>query len=119
MILALDSTGNITQFLTLLLIFAFVLAVTYYTTKFVANYQKGKMSRANMSVIEGLRISPDKYLELVKIGERYYVISVCKNSISLICEVPKEELVFSEDGEGEKPVLNFAAIMENLKNHKK
>lgn len=119
MLLALDTQGNITQFLTLLLIFAFVLAVTYYTTRFVANYQKGKMSQANMSVIEGLRISPDKFLELVKIGERYYVISVCKSSISLICEVPKEELVFREDGEGEKPVLNFAAIMENLKNHKK
>ncbi len=120
MLLALDTTGNITHFLTLLLIFAFVLAATYYTTRYIAGYQKGRMSRSNMSIIEAVRISSDKYLELVKIGQGYYVISVCKNNISLICKVPEEELILntgeSPKGEGQETAKkSFAEILTSLK----
>ena len=120
MLLALDTTGNITHFLTLLLIFAFVLAATYYTTRYIAGYQKGRMSRSNMSIIEAVRLSSDKYLELVKIGQGYYVISVCKNNISLICKVPEEELILntgeSPEGEGQETAKkSFAEILTSLK----
>ena len=72
------------------------------------------------AIIEAVRISSDKYLELVKIGQGYYVISVCKNNISLICKVPEEELILntgeSPEGEGQETAKkSFAEILTSLK----
>ena len=44
------------QLLTLLIIFIFVLAVTYYVTRFVGNYQKNKLSVSNINILETMRI---------------------------------------------------------------
>ena len=49
------------QLLTLLIIFIFVLAVTYYVTRFVGNYQKNKLSGSNINILETMRIANNKY----------------------------------------------------------
>lgn len=48
------------QLLTLLIIFIFVLAVTYYVTRFVGNYQKNKLSGSNINILETMRIANNK-----------------------------------------------------------
>lgn len=50
------------QLLTLLIIFIFVLAVTYYVTRFVGNYQKNKLSGSNINILETMRIANNKYI---------------------------------------------------------
>lgn len=54
------------QLLTLLIIFIFVLAVTYYVTRFVGNYQKNKLSGSNINILETMRIANNKYIQIVK-----------------------------------------------------
>ena len=63
---------SIVQLLTVLLIFIFVLALTYFTTKLTAGFQKGRYQSANVEIIETLRIAPTKYIQIVRIGEKYY-----------------------------------------------
>lgn len=115
MLLALDTANNFSQFFMLLLIFAFVLAVTYFTTKYIANFQKGKLSEANIKVIEGFRLSQTKYLEIVKIGSRYFCLALCKDSVSVVCELSEDELVFKEEAAG---IQNFSSILDKIKNMK-
>ena len=63
MLLALsDRTDSYVQFVTVLLLFVFVLAVTAFVTKWIGGYQKGRSGGANMELMEALRLSNNKYV---------------------------------------------------------
>ena len=93
MILALaDRAESFTQFLTVILVFLLVLALTYFTTRFVGNYQKARSVNRNFDVIETYRITNGKYLQIVKIGEKYVAIGIGKDNITRICELSPDEI---------------------------
>ncbi len=85
------------QFATVLLAFIFVLAITIVATRIVGNYQKKQSFSNNFEIIEGFRIANNKYLELIRIGRRYYVLAIGKDEVSLISEIDEEELEFTGD----------------------
>ena len=85
------------QFLTVFVIFLLVLAITYYTTRFVGTYQKLQGFNRNFEAIETYRVTGNKYLQLVRVGKRYFVIAVGKDSLSLISEVSEDDIVVDPD----------------------
>ena len=98
MLLSIQSgIDSVVQFMTVLIMFVFVLGITYFTTRYIAKIQKGQMSNKNMELIDTLRISNNKYLQIVRVGERYYCMAVCKDTVTLLGEIQKEELVFYEN----------------------
>lgn len=80
------------QLVTVLLIFVAVLAVTALTTKWIAGYQKQQSVNCNIEVIETTRICNNKYIQLVRIGETYIAVAVCKDTVTLLGEIPKEQI---------------------------
>lgn len=100
------------QFITVLLLFIFVLAITYVTTRWIARYEKGKAVGNNMEVMETLRINSNKFLQIVRVGKKYIVISVGKDEIHMLCECTEEELIWKETQGTE---LNFNSILEKFK----
>lgn len=114
MLLSVDNVKSISQLLTLLVIFAFVLAITYFTTRFVANYQKGRMEDSNIKLLDAARVSQNKYIQIVQIGKKYYALAISKDTVTVIAEVPEEEITIKEDT-GVVP-QKFADILSNLKN---
>ena len=120
MLLALDSSNGINsfaQFLTVLIIFIGVLALTYFTTRWAASYQKGKMMSGNIQVLETLKITQNKYLQIVRVGEHYYAIAIGKDTITLLGELKEDEIHISEDM-GMMPKMDFKQLLENAKNMK-
>ncbi|MCR5687690.1 MAG: flagellar biosynthetic protein FliO [Lachnospiraceae bacterium] len=87
-----DRAESITQFLTVFLVFILVLALTYLTTRFVGGYQKAKTAGSNFEAIETYRITNGKYLQIVKVGSKYIVIGISKDSITNICELSEDEI---------------------------
>ena len=69
------------QFITVLIIFVFVLALTYAVTRWIARSQKESRESGNLEIIETCRISTNKYLQIVRAGEKYLVIAVGRGSI--------------------------------------
>ena len=103
---------SIVQLLTVLLIFIFVLALTYFTTKLTAGFQKGRYQSANVEIIETLRIAPTKYIQIVRIGEKYYSYVVCKDTVTLLGELAKDDLAeIAKNNENTAPV-SFKDIFE-------
>ncbi len=93
MILALsDRAESFTQFLTVILVFVLVLALTYLTTRFVGSYHKSRALTRNFEVIETYRITNGKYLQIVKIGKKYVVIGIGKDDITNICELSEDDI---------------------------
>ena len=120
MLLGLNSTGgvnSIAQFITVFVIFLAVLAHTYFSTKWIATYQKGKMFSSNITVIETFKITTNKYIQIVRIGEKYYAIAIGKDEITLLGELKEEELKISDVPQG-IPAMDFKSVLEKAKNFK-
>lgn len=90
------TAGNFAQFISVLIIFVVVLGVTAWATKWVANYQKQQGSNSNIEVIETTRIAGNKYLQLVRVGEKYMAIAVCKDMVTMLGEIPAEQIKFQD-----------------------
>lgn len=108
--------NGIAETLTVLIIFVIVLAITYLVTRFLAGYQKNQMSQGNIRVLETNRISQTKYLQLIQVGEVYMVIAVCKDTVTMLTTVEKEQLDFSV--EESKKRDSFKEILANMTNQK-
>ena len=108
------------QLMTLLIILIFVLAVTYYVTRFVGNYQKNKLSGSNINILETMRIANNKYIQIVKIGSRVFAIAVAKDTVSYLCELDEDELIYKESSSGKMLINNdnFKEILEKFKKDK-
>ncbi len=104
--------NSYTQFITVLLIFVAVLAVTAFTTKWIANYQKQQSVNCNIDVIETARISNSKYIQLVRIGQTYMAIAVCKDTVTMLGEIPKEQL--TEITNSTNGGVNFKELLDKV-----
>ena len=107
------------QLLTAIIIFVFVLFITFWTTRFIAKYQKQTMTSGNMEVVETTRIAPNKYLQIVRAGDRYFVIALGKDTITMLAEIEPEQLKLRKDAEGDIQPIDFKAILEKAKNSRK
>lgn len=116
MIRAFATTQSIGQLLTVLLIFAFVLVITYLTSRFIGNYQKEKLSGENICVIETQRISPNKYVQIVKIGNKYFAIANCKDTVTMLSEIPEDSLNLFE---ASKEKLSFKDFLKKAREEDK
>ena len=98
MLLALSdrTTDSYAQFITILLLFVFVLAITAVVTKWIGGYQKGMTVGANMEILETLRLSNNKYIQIVRIGRKYLAVAICKDTVTMLSEIPEEDLSFPE-----------------------
>ena len=115
----LSGLASVFRLIGVLLVFLFVLAVTYATTKWIAHYQQGIAANRNIQVIETFSITNNKFIQIIQVGERYLVISVCKDTINILTEITEDELVWkpSNEEEGDRSGINsnFQEILENLK----
>lgn len=91
-VLLTQKTDSYAQFITVLAVFVLVLAVTAFTTKWIASYQKQQSVNLNIEVVETTRISAGKYIQIVRIGETYKAIAVCRDTVTLLGDVPAEQL---------------------------
>ncbi|MBO4889532.1 MAG: flagellar biosynthetic protein FliO [Lachnospiraceae bacterium] len=108
-----DRAEGFTQFLTVILVFLLVLALTYLTTRFVGSYQKVRTAASNFEVIETYKITNGKYLQIVKIGEKYVVIGIGKDSITTICELSPDDI--RPVTQAAQPALAFKTILDKAK----
>lgn len=111
MLLTISGRSNsLAQFITVLILFLFVLGLTYVTTRYIAGYQKDMIRTGNMELIETLRISNNKYLQIVRAGNQYLVMAVCKDTVTMLTTLQEEELNL-QPGETQKNVA-FKGILE-------
>lgn len=107
------SLESFVQFITILLLFLFVLVITYVVTRWVSGIQKIQMTGKNMELVETMRISNSKYLQIVRTGEKYLVVAVCKDTVTMLTELSADEI--SLGSEVEENSLSFREILDKMK----
>ena len=78
MILAATSLDSFVQLITVLIIFVFVLILTYFTTRWMAGIQKGRSFNKNLRIIETISVGNNKMISIVEAGTKYIVVSIGK-----------------------------------------
>lgn len=104
---------NLIQLLTVLVIFIGVLVVTLYTTRWIARYQKAQNVNRNIEVIETCSVANGKYVQILRLGDTYVAVAVCKDTVTLLGQVPKEQIEFPQ-ADGSMSV-NFKDFLEKAK----
>lgn len=111
-----EKTNSIAQFITVFILFLVVVAITWATTHWIANYQKVQNTEAsNIKLIEAQRLGNGKYIQIAKIGEKYVAMAVCKDTVTVLCEIPEDQIVISEDKADLTTNFKdmFAKVLEN------
>ncbi len=104
---------NILELIVLLGIFVLVLVACVLTTRFIAGHQMQRSRNSNFKAIETYQITQNRYLHLVQIGTRYFVVSVTKENINFIAELNEEEIVVRQEKTGLQ--RSFKEILSEFK----
>ena len=117
----LSSTGeNIFQLIIVLFCFLIVLALTYYVTRWIAGYQKSQSISKNLSVVETLKLTTNKYIQLIQAGkDTYYVIAIGKDEITVLGQLSGEQLKAMPSQNMTIPTAkgDFADALQKFKEH--
>ncbi len=118
-ILLASSLDSFFQLIGVLLIFVFVLAITWLTTRWMAGYQKAHTSNKNLQIVESIRITNNKFISIIKAGEVYLVVAVGKDEIHLLTKLSEDELGSLPNMEEKQETMlpeNFQEIFRRMKN---
>ena len=111
-ILLTNQADSYAQLLTVLLVFVVVLGATAYTTKWIAGYQKKQGLSGNLELLDAVRLGNNKYLQIVRVGKTYVAVAVCKDTVTVLAQIPEEQLALREDS-GE--TMNFREIFSQMR----
>lgn len=111
--IVITAVNGVVQFITVFILFIFVLGLTYFTTRFVGNYQKNKFVGNNVKILETMRLSSNKYVQVVSVGDKCFAIAVCKDTVTLLGEIDKESLIVPS--ENSTVNLSFDALFKKSK----
>lgn len=114
MLLAITTkTDSYIQFMTVLILFVLVLRIAYAVTRWIAKTQQGRVTAGNLEVIETCRITSNKYVQIIRAGDKYLVIAVGKDEIHMLAQLSEDELVLRSNGHSENP--DFASVLDRVR----
>lgn len=95
----------------------FVLWLAYWTTRWIAARSSQFVQGKYMKMIDRIMVGNDKWISLVQVGDRVYIIGITGQRIEQIGEADISQLVPLRDGEtGGRPgefKTRLAALLEN------
>ncbi|MDO5156940.1 MAG: flagellar biosynthetic protein FliO [Eubacteriales bacterium] len=107
---------NIGELICAVLLFLFVLFLAYLAARIAGSFQSNIVNKqANIKVIEVFRLSNNKLIEIVKIGDKYLAIAVSKDNVTLLAQL--DEGSIKEQEKALEPI-NFKSLLEKIKNEK-
>lgn len=114
-----SSFDSFVQLLGVLVIFIFVLIITYVVTRWIAGYQKGQSFNKNLKIIETLKIAQNKYIQIIEAGDEYLVIAIGKDEVCLLTKLTEEQLkeMPQDDLSVGLSTESFKEVLDRLKGH--
>ena len=117
-ILVSSSIESFVQLIGVLLIFVFVLVITYFTSKWMGNIQRGRLTSNNLRVLETIAIGNGKLICLIETGNVYLVVSVGKDNVHTLAQLTMDDLKdtsFLKDKESGTTSDSFQEILAKVK----
>ncbi len=109
-----SSLQNVLQLVGIIVVFLIILAAAYVASVLVGKTQNNAYHSKdrNIKLIEVFRINNNQFLQIVRIGKRYFALAISKEQIELITELAEEEVFISEVSDAAIPFQN---VLETVK----
>lgn len=108
-----NTVDNFLQFIAVIFIFVAILVAAYFVTRWIGTAGMSQYQNKNIRIIEGCRVGQNKMVQIVKVGNKYFVLGIGKDEISCLGEVKEEDLAITEDEI--KPLPEFKEILAKVK----
>lgn len=109
---------NALELIGVLIVFVLVLLATYYATKWIGKSGAIQMQSANIKVIETFKIAPNKYIQIIQLGNKYYSIAVTKENITFLTSLDEEQLDLTAKDK-EVTILPFRDMLDRMNKRQK
>lgn len=110
------------QLITVAVVFILVLVITFYTTRWIGNFQKSRNTASNIELLDAVRISQYQFIQIVKVGSQFLVVGVSRDNMVLLSKCDEEELHLgdttlsdSSAGDGFDTSNAFKSLLEKAK----
>ena len=98
------------QFFYIIIVFAAVILLAYFVTKWIAGTRQGmKRGHNNIRILESHAVGVQSSVQLLQVGAKYILISVTKERIGFLIELNKEEINAEEQT---AQILPFESVMK-------
>lgn len=101
----------------LVITFIFILVLAYYATQWVAKSTTLQNKNKNIRMIETYRVNQNKYVQILKIGNKFIAIGVGKDEVNFLSELPPESIKWEE--EPGHPMPDFKDVLEKMNEKRK
>lgn len=112
-ILMASSLESFIELIGALLIFVFVLMVTWLVTRWMGGYQKSKRKNTNLDIVETMPVGNSKYISIVRTGNKYLAVSIGKDEIHLLTELEASDLELQEEKAKDDKFGSFAEVLKD------
>lgn len=103
-----SNTQSILKLIGLIILCALIIAASYFVTRLIGRRESGMIGNSNFKAVDAYRLTPNKYLQIIRIGKRYFCIAVSKDDVRLICELSEDDIEIKSRSE---KMLSFKEIM--------
>ena len=108
-----NTVDNFLQFIAVIFIFVANLVAAYFVTRWIGGASMSQYQNKNIRIIEGCRVGQNKMVQIVKVGNKYFVLGIGKDEISCLGEVKEQDLTITENEI--KPLPEFKDILAKVK----
>ena len=111
---AFPASAMLGHFFRIILATAGVALLAYYVTKMLA-LSRGRIGRGrggNLQVVESIAVGAQSMIQLIKAGDKYLVVGITKERVTLLAELSKEEV--SEPEAPELPTVPFNKVLSRF-----
>lgn len=99
---------QVLEMLFLVVVFVGVLWLTYLVTRQIGAFNQKRYFNKNMEIIEVLPLTAGQHLCIVKVGTKYYLLSVTqKSQVTYLTELNEAQLDLSEKVKENKSFQSF------------
>ena len=103
------------QLIFVLFVFVGVLALTAFVTKWIAGYQKTVGANKNLEIVEAIRLSNNKFVQIIRAGEdKYFVVATGKDEVTLLGELSSSQLKELDEPVESVQAIDFKTILDKL-----
>ena len=109
--------SNVIQLVVIIVIFILVLVATYFTTRWIGKTGAIQTQSPNIHVKETFKIAPNKYIQIIELGDQYYAIGVSKDNITFLTELSEDQLDLTPT-KTEQGTVSFKDVMNRFRKEK-
>lgn len=107
-----SAISMIGQLIFLILVFAGVIILAYYSTKWVASAKTSRRS-GNLNVIESMSVGHQGAVQIIRAGKKYFLIGITKEKVTLLSEIDENDIEIMEN----KPQIINASFERYFKKY--